>query len=66
VQRLFGFWPIRLLTTLDDHLAHQDDRSLRHWIAVSGARSVSCAGSFHNLNTRADFALYCASQGLSA
>jgi molybdenum cofactor guanylyltransferase len=65
-QRLFGFWPVGLRAMLADHLAHQDDRSLRHWIAVSGARSVACAGSFHNLNTRADFALYSDSQGLAA
>ena len=65
-QRLFGFWPVALRAQLDAHLAEQADRSIRHWIAVSGARSVACASSFHNLNTRADFALYTASQGLAA
>jgi molybdenum cofactor guanylyltransferase len=65
-QRLFGFWPVALRGQLDAHLADQADRSLRHWMAVSRARSVACAGSFHNLNTRADFALYSDSQGLAA
>ena len=65
-QRLFGFWPVGLRAQLDAHLAAAQDRSLRHWIATSGARSVACGGSFHNLNTRADFALYSGSQGLAA
>lgn len=65
-QWLFGFWPVGMRAMLEDHLAQNGDRSLRHWIAVSGARSVACADSFHNLNTRADFALYSASQGLAA
>ncbi len=65
-QRLFGFWPVTLRDRLDAHLVDQPDRSLRHWIATTGARSISYAGSFHNLNTRADFACYDAAQGLFA
>lgn len=57
-QRLFGFWPVDLLGPLEVHLATQSDYSLRTWIAKTGARSVSCAGSFHNLNTRADLDEY--------
>jgi molybdenum cofactor guanylyltransferase len=65
-QRLFGFWPAALAQMLDDHLASQNDRSIRHWVAVSGARTVPCPTAFHNLNTRDDFALYVAAQGLAA
>jgi molybdenum cofactor guanylyltransferase len=65
-QRLFGYWPVGLATRLAAHLADQDDLSIRQWIVVSGARRVACAGPFHNLNTRDDFALYCAMQGLAA
>jgi molybdenum cofactor guanylyltransferase len=65
-QRLFGYWPVAFKTTLDEHLASQSDLSLRHWVTVSGARSVPSATEFHNLNTRDDFALYSATQGLVA
>jgi molybdenum cofactor guanylyltransferase len=63
---LFGYWPANLANQLDDHIATQTDRSMRHWIAVSGAREVACDTTFHNLNTREDFALYCAAEGLAA
>jgi molybdenum cofactor guanylyltransferase len=65
-QPLFGLWPASLAPKLDHHLATQTDRSMRHWIAVSGACEVSCDTAFHNLNTREDFALYCAAEGLAA
>ena len=65
-QPLFGFWPACLHDTLDHHLATQSDFSMRRWIAVCGAREVECVTPFHNLNTREDFALYCAAEGLSA
>jgi molybdenum cofactor guanylyltransferase len=64
-QPLFGLWPTSLASQLDHHLATQTDRSMRHWIAITGAREVECATDFHNLNTREDFALYCASEGLA-
>jgi molybdenum cofactor guanylyltransferase len=63
---LFGYWPVALAPALDHHLATQSDRSMRHWIAVSGAREIDCDVAFHNLNTRDDFALYCATRGLTA
>lgn len=63
---LFGIWPASLAAALDHHLATQTDRSMRHWIATSGAHEVACGTRFHNLNTRADFALYSASEGLAA
>jgi molybdenum cofactor guanylyltransferase len=65
-QRLFGFWPVALAATLDAHQATHTDGSIRSWVTLSGARSVTCSVPFHNLNTRADFALYCATQGLAA
>ncbi len=65
-QPLFGVWPAGLAEDLEAHLTTQTDHSMRHWIAVSGAREVPCDTPFHNLNTRADFALYSASQGLAA
>jgi molybdenum cofactor guanylyltransferase len=64
-QRLFGFWPVGFASALDDHLTHQDDLSIRQWVVASYARSVACAGSFHNINTRHDFALYSALEGHS-
>lgn len=65
-QWLFGFWPVALAASLDAHLVSQQDRSIRHWIAVCGARRVACATSFHNFNTRDDFELYKAERGLAA
>jgi molybdenum cofactor guanylyltransferase len=63
---LFGYWPANLAAQLHHHLATQTDRSMRHWIAVSGAAEIPCDAAFHNLNTRYDFALYCAAEGLAA
>lgn len=63
---LFGAWPAMLVAQLDHHLATQTDRSMRHWIATSGTRETPCDADFHNLNTRDDFALYCAAEGLAA
>jgi molybdenum cofactor guanylyltransferase len=63
---LFGYWPTTLASQLDHHLATQTDRSMRQWITVSGARDVECGTAFHNLNTRDDFALYCAAEGPAA
>lgn len=63
---LCGLWPVALAGALDDHLATQRDRSMRHWVSVSGMRSVPSTTPLHNINTRADFALYCADQGLAA
>lgn len=65
-QHIFGLWPAVLADALDHHLASQHDRTMRGWIALSGARTVPCDTAFHNLNTPEDFALYLAQQGLAA
>lgn len=65
-QPIFGLWPASLADALDHHLVSQPDRSMRGWIASSGARSVRCGTAFHNLNTPEDLALYLAQQGLAA
>jgi molybdenum cofactor guanylyltransferase len=63
---LFGFWPAVLAEQLEHHLATVTDRSMRHWIATSGAQQVACDTVFHNLNTQADFMLYASAKGLAA
>lgn len=63
---LFGHWPTGLGPMLDAHLAAQSNHSMRHWIAVSGAREVPCDTPFHNLNTQSDFLHYSGKQGLAA
>ena len=63
---LFGQWPVALSQQLDAHLAKTQNRSMRHWIAVSGAQQVAVAANFHNLNTQADFRHYAQTQGLAA
>jgi molybdenum cofactor guanylyltransferase len=65
-QPLLGYWPVALAQRLDDHLASQPDRSMRGWVAASGACELATEGAFHNLNTRAELALYCAAEGLVA
>lgn len=63
---LCGLWPAALAAKLDTYLAASLDRSMRGWIAVSGAIVSPAAGTFHNLNTRADFMLYAQSLGVVA
>jgi molybdopterin-guanine dinucleotide biosynthesis protein A len=63
---LFGCWPTGLAPMLDQFLAGGGNHSMRRWIAVSGAREVSCDTQFHNLNTRDDFLLYSGKQGQAA
>jgi molybdenum cofactor guanylyltransferase len=63
---LFGQWPVALAEQLDTHLATTQDRSMRHWIAVSGARQIAVPAILHNLNTQADFRHYAHTQGLAA
>jgi len=55
---IFGCWPCALSDALDRHLRTSPDRSIRHWIAMSGARSSRAPQDFHNLNTPADLAAY--------
>lgn len=52
-QPLLGLWPVALAGLLDRHLAASDDRSLRGWVAASGARQVDF-GPIRNVNTVAD------------
>jgi molybdenum cofactor guanylyltransferase len=63
---LFGQWPVTLAPLLDAHLATTQDRSMRHWIAVSRARQITVTATLHNLNTQADFRRYLQTQGLAA
>jgi len=57
---LFGVWPVALAPLLDRHLRHQDNLSMRNWIAVSGAQAITSADVFHNLNTPRELAQYAA------
>jgi molybdenum cofactor guanylyltransferase len=63
---LFGKWPVALAEQLDAHLATTQDRSMRHWIVVSGARLIAVPAILHNLNTQADFRRYAQAQGRAA
>lgn len=63
---LFGLWPSSLASKLDGHLATQTDHSMRHWIAVSGARQIESNLEFHNLNSRADFDHFAETQRVAA
>lgn len=54
---LLGYWPAALVTKLDAHLAADGDRSIRGWIATTGARIVPFAGApLPNVNTPDDLA----------
>jgi molybdopterin-guanine dinucleotide biosynthesis protein A len=55
-QHLIGLWPSLMANALDRHLATTTDRSLRGWIAASGATSVMVPASFSNINTPEDLA----------
>jgi molybdenum cofactor guanylyltransferase len=56
-QYMLGMWPVGLADALDHHLTGQSDLSLRHWLAVSGARQINSDHEFYNLNTPADLAV---------
>jgi molybdenum cofactor guanylyltransferase len=65
-QRLLGLWPSAMAEPLEAHIRaqsnyaanHAPNYALRHWIAISGARSVTLATPFHNLNTIEDLARF--------
>lgn len=57
-QPLIGLWDVALADALHHHLATQDDRSMRGWVTISGARTVALDAGFHNLNTPEDLASY--------
>ncbi len=63
---LFGQWPAALADRLDAHLASEQDRSMRHWMAATGTRQVPVAAALYNINTQADFRHYAQTQGLAA
>ncbi len=57
-QPLIGLWQASLADALHQYLATQDDRTMRGWIAISGARTVALDTAFHNFNTPEDLASY--------
>ncbi len=52
-QRTVGLWPAALAPALLALLERGGDRSLRRWVAVSGAREVDC-GAIANINRPGD------------
>lgn len=59
-QPLLGLWSAATAEALRAYLEEASDRSMRGWIAFSGARSVSFAESIANINTPADLAAFIA------
>ena len=57
-QPLIGLWRADLADRLDHHLAAPTDRSMRGWIAASGARTIVLDTIFHNFNTPDDLAAF--------
>lgn len=55
---LFGRWPAGLAARLTAHLANQPDRSMRGWIAASGAHQVAAGEPLWNLNRAQDLRRY--------
>lgn len=51
-QPLLGLWPVALTEALEAHIL-TDDRSMRGWVAASGARTVDF-GPITNVNTSRD------------
>jgi len=52
-QPLLALWPAALAGVLDLHLARSPDRSLRGWVALTGARGVDI-GPIRNVNRPGD------------
>lgn len=48
---LMGLWPVTLAEDLDRWLVDQPDRSIRGWMRVCGACTVSVDQRFQNINT---------------
>lgn len=57
-----GVWPASMAAALNRHLSAAQDRSVRGWIEVNGARAVEC-GPMFDLNTRAALRRYSESGG---
>lgn len=54
-QPLLGLWPATLAGVLDLHLARSEDRSMRGWVALTGARQMDL-GPIRNVNRPGDLA----------
>ena len=59
-QPLLGLWPSDLAPRLIDWIEARDDRSMRSWIAESGARRVTLPIEPTNINSVADWERYTA------
>ena len=56
-QQLLGWWPAALAPELDAHLAEENNRSIRGWLARIGARTVTLPGLvLPNINRPDDLA----------
>ena len=56
-QQLLGWWPAVLAPELDAHLAEENDRSIRGWLARVNARVVQMPGLvLPNINRPEDLA----------
>jgi len=53
---LLGLWQASLFDKLLHHLKETDDRSIRGWIAQSGAASIALPYALSNINTPEDLA----------
>ncbi len=49
-----GRWPVALAERLEQHLRSSDDRSLRRWGRVVGAKEIDAGGDLANVNALAD------------
>ena len=57
-QRLFGYWPVELVSELAAWLGGQPDRSVRNWLIRCDAREVAASCAIYNLNTQGDMIAY--------
>lgn len=64
-QPLLGLWTAAMFEALLEHLTTSDDRSMRGWVARSGARQEPADFPIYNLNTPADLQYYAATEGLA-
>lgn len=53
--RAVGLWPAGLASALRERLDTVDDRSVRGWLAATGAREIDC-GPLRNINRPGDLA----------
>lgn len=55
---LLGYWPASLAEQLSDYLSDTPDRSMRGWMAATGAVQITCERPLYNFNTMADLETY--------